>query len=182
MSFASLSLPPVLEDALSNAFLKFIYFLIYIPEYCRLMLYKHYQKVALFGIICSYLLIKTYLYFFIYSTVLGKIMFGLYLYGVCFAVSNLMSAFSEWMKSYKANKILRSDPADFPMSKKNVYAILEQLTNSTAEGNPMTRQGFWWKAGKEVDSEQHLKSVHQGTGEIAEVIDDGDNNAAAKCD
>ena len=157
MSFASLPIPPSLEDALSNIVFKWLYFLIYIPEYCRLLLYKHYQKVVLFGVICGSILIKAYLIFLspvMPSFLLGKIIFGIYLGFVLKIVCSSMFEFSEWMKSYKANKLLRSGPEDLPMSKKNVYTVLDELAKSVAAHNMMTRQGFWWKSGENVESDK----------------------------
>ena len=188
MSFTSLPALPALEDAFSNTVFKCLYFLIYIPEYCRLLLYKHYQKVALFGVICGSILIQAYLIFLspvMPSFLLGKIIFGVYLGFVLKIVCSLMFEFSEWMKSYKANKLLRSGPEDLPMSKKNVYTVLDELAKSVADNNTMTRQGFWWKAGEKVESEAVITkelslddslaaklAAAESRGEVVDVEDD----------
>ena len=166
MYFTSLSrmcppMPAVLEDTFSKVIFNCIYFIIYIPEYCRLLLYKHYQKVAIFGVILGSILIQSYLLILsplMPSFLLGKFIFLVYLGFVCKIVGKAMRDFSEWMKSYKANKLLRSAPADLPMSKKNVYSVLEELAKSVAE-SAMTRQGFWWDTGVKVESDKGVALI-----------------------
>ena len=167
MYFTSLSrmcppMPAVLEDTFSKVIFNCIYFIIYIPEYCRLLLYKHYQKVAIFGVILGSILIQSYLLILsplMPSFLLGKFIFLVYLGFVCKIVGKAMRDFSEWMKSYKANKLLRSAPADLPMSKKNVYSVLEELAKSVAESDTMTRQGFWWDTGVKVESDKGVALI-----------------------
>ena len=155
-------MPAVLEDTFSKVIFNCIYFIIYIPEYCRLLLYKHYQKVAIFGVILGSILIQSYLLILsplMPSFLLGKFIFLVYLGFVCKIVGKAMRDFSEWMKSYKANKLLRSAPADLPMSKKNVYSVLEELAKSVAESDTMTRQGFWWDTGVKVESDKGVALI-----------------------
>ena len=50
-------IPPI-KPLLFNYFTKLVLFLIYIPDYCNLLTYKHYQKVAFFGSIFGSIIIK----------------------------------------------------------------------------------------------------------------------------
>ena len=125
----TLPMIPPIKPLLFNYFTKLVLFLIYIPDYCNLLTYKHYQKVAFFGSIFGSIIIKCYLSSF-YLWIPSNILFIIYLLFVVKFVLLVSSEFGKWMKSNKAWKILRSSPIDYPKSNKYLYLRLEELIKS----------------------------------------------------
>ena len=74
----TLPMIPPIKQLLFNYFTKLVLFLIYIPDYCNLLTYKHYQKVAFFGSIFGSIIIKCYLSSF-YLWIPSNILFIIYL-------------------------------------------------------------------------------------------------------